>query len=209
MRLTFQWGGWAIVSFLKIDKKSKDWDKCHERERWERRPLWGVPKRGGEQGRAFQADGTAVLKSERQARTWHHRGTGKRPVGLEWVGDMRGAESGDLAPQEASGCLLTFLKITSLLQSAPLAPRTHPCLAKSSPSSERKRKRVLFVAGGAYGEGMAIVVPMWIVDEKCPSDGDGVCCGSGATPASGRAAGPKLELAGSRPCLLLRPGTHA
>lgn len=62
---------------------------------------------------------------------------------------MRGAESGSCSPRGLG--LLTHLPENPLFppKCALLAPRTYPCLATSSPSSERTRKRVLFVAGGA------------------------------------------------------------
>lgn len=65
------------------------------------------------------------------------------------------------------------------------------------------------MAGGAYGEGMPIVVPVWIVDEKCPSGGDGVCCGSGATSHLGGLQAPSWSsLAPGPACCCAQALTH-
>lgn len=61
-------------------------------------------------------------------------------------GEMREEwELGGLAPQEASHLPTSHL---SSPECAALAPRTHPCLAKSNLSAQRKRKGILLCQAG-------------------------------------------------------------
>lgn len=105
---------------------------------------------------------------------------------------MRGAKLGSCSPRGLG--LLTHLPENPLSppKCALLAPRTYPCLATSSPSSERTRKRVLFVAGGVcqrhgssftrrllWGwcpQGQAWMKSVPAMDMVC-------CCGSGLAAA--------------------------
>lgn len=118
-------------------------------------------------------------------------------------GEMREElELGVLLPKEASW-LLSHLPENHLSfpKCAPLAPRTHPCLATSSPSAQRERKGNSCVASRAHGKGMAfkftsgpihgLCRPRWALMRSVPGMG---CCVCLVAEAPWRAANTKMEI---------------